>query len=464
MTPPSPHSTSDDFPTLMSPQELMDIVRSGPRTLKFCSIVRFAVGRPDEPALPDFVHALKTCDTIRSIHCNRHFTTGFSDDEWCDIVRSFGQVHNLEELVFVDGGDSRLRRVNLGVLTHVLTHALTLEKLLFGKNWLLVGDETQRKRFVIALSRLPCLRHFEYAGCGCFTELYQAISPRSSPTDLLLSFSSCRDLRCVRITNSTYFAPDYSCRLLEQFVQTCANLTELSIVTKPANWPALLRSKSIEHLTLTHCDPTGNRLSVRQGTATSLGWPQQLMSDDDVERCSRDLALNSQLRHVSLRFWSETFPANLGTALANQLEKNIILRFLELSDYTGQESGCRVPNPTLVVTPFPLDVPTLKKFSKCLNTSNLHLQIRIDIAAGNDEVPEREMERIRMESILNSLDCRRWMTAETNSMHHDDCFSVFERLEEKLSVEPTSFMLQSCLFEIVRANPLICCRPNSQER
>jgi hypothetical protein len=93
----------------------------------------------------------------------------------------------------------------------------------------------------------------------------------------------------------------------------------------------------------------------------------------------------------------------------------------------------------------------------------MNLQLRIDLVAGNDEVTAREIERIRMESILNSLDRRHWITTETNCLHQDDCFSVLDELEKKLSAEPTPLMLQSCLYEIVRAYPMICHRPNSHE-
>lgn len=289
------------FPTITQCSDLMALVESNPTVLELCSIVQFSKHdnfyqqqkqqQQNSHTLADFIAALERNTSIVRIHCNRHFTTGFNEEEWCQIVLAFGSIRSLRDLVFVDGGDSRLRRVNINVLATVIQRnnkksatqtattttastqqlqqqAQKLRRIEFGKFWLLTDNDGQRHCLATALRHHATLEVFSYAGCGLYNHtnhrhdqllLYQSIAPRSAPNAILDALGTCPNLKAVHIVNSPYCAFDYTPEGLASLMLADAaplgpmisnnnnnkkQLRELSLVTNPCHWKLFLNDEN----------------------------------------------------------------------------------------------------------------------------------------------------------------------------------------------------------------------------
>jgi hypothetical protein len=289
----------------------------GPRELHLHSIVQFpryvAPGSHDSASFEDFIAALSANRSIEKVHCNRHFTTGLSDEEWCRTIQALGRLPSLKELVFVDGGDSRLRRVRLELVASLLRRdAPQLQRLEFQERWLLIGDEPQRRRFARALREHPSLEFFSYAGCGP-VRLYQSIAPRSNPDLILQALTSCPNIKVVRLAVYPYHASDYSEEALQRLAGK-PGLTELAVVTR--HWHAIatvLREESCTLETLRLINHT-----TRVPVADSLS-------------IARVVKNNKRLQSLSLQA-SVHFEDRGLYHLAMAVKKSKILKQLVLSD------------------------------------------------------------------------------------------------------------------------------------
>lgn len=536
--------SADAFPTIMQCADLMAMVQAGPQVLELKSIVQFPVHKPDSYALTDFLDALQQNDTILRIQCNRHFTTGFSDEEWCLILAAFGRIQRLEELIFVDGGDSRLRRLRIDVLADAVllstnTRARNLRKLEFGKFWLLMGNDGHRRRFAAALRGHATLESFAYAGCGIHTPtLYQSIAPRSHPDAILEALGTCPRMKSVQITNSPYCAPDYSPVALLALVTAASSgnnrstsIQDLSIVTQPSNWRYCLghgssistnnssnsnngiRPCALERLVLTHSGRRTCRVEDVLAVAASL------------DRRQNALAAN-KLRHLSLRLWGPHayFPRDedengiggddsannnsitnnymkrprrgrrrISQALADALRHNMTLCVLELSDCSGHgsdgsssSSRQRTPSsvfddeqqqeqrlPPKILSDGSGDEYSFDAIDYDILTEavrdNGSVQIYVDVGLPSDNGDMRAAyDRLRMESTLNAVGRASLVMASVNVIRPDKnkkpnadwCESLSQL--NSLCHRDDGPLLQSCLYQLVRSNPLLVCGRQSR--
>jgi hypothetical protein len=486
--------SSDAFPTIMQCDELMAMVKKGPQVLELRSIVQFPILKPGSYSLADFLEALLHCDTIRTVRCNRHFTTGFGDEEWCQILLAFGQVPHLNELVFVDGGDSRLRRIRIDVLADVLHTAQKLRKLEFGKFWLLMGNDDNRRRFARSLEHHPTLTSFLYEGCGFRTQLYQSIAPRSQPDAIISALRTCPNMQSIQITSSPYCAPDYTTTGLEQLFSaqgSCTSLTNLSLVTQPSRWGPLLAARQrmehqegsmvaiplLERLVLTHCVVRGNHyrpsLMMPQAlttSTTSTALPS-CCSVEDVARVADGLKHSVSLRHLSLRLWGSGayFPQQSGQqrisqAFADALRVNASLRFLELSDYSGHGgSYCSEHLSAKNLPPKMINSDSQRSFDEidyeilaAAVRDNGRVQIYVDVGLpANDDGMKAAYDNVRIESNLNAVGRGRLVDGFASAK--TDWCEALSRLKE-LCHKDDGPVLQSCLYQLLRLHPLLCCR------
>jgi hypothetical protein len=83
----------------MNPRELVAHIRSGPSELKLDEPLRFRRRTRSNPCdFNEFIQALQSSETIRSVECESHRMLGIIEDEWVHLVKTFGSiigVHNL---------------------------------------------------------------------------------------------------------------------------------------------------------------------------------------------------------------------------------------------------------------------------------------------------------------------------------------------------------------------------------
>jgi hypothetical protein len=471
-------SSVDDFPTIMQCGELMSMVQAGPKVLELRSIVQFPVHKANAYSLHHFVAALRSNDTISSIRCNRHFTTGFNDEEWCEILIAFGQVRRLESLVFVDGGDSRLRRLRIDLLADILQSARRIRKLEFGKFWLLMGNDGHRQRFAAALRCHATLESFVYAGCGIHTQLYQSISPRAVPDALIEALSTCPNLKSVHVTNSPYCAYDYSVAGLIHLM-ACSDvslqspLQTLSIVTRPSNWRmvgSVLHRSALQRLVLIHSGRDACTADALMALLHNLRHANRLQYLA-LHLCG----LHSYFPQTGLDQTDQR--RRISQVMADTIRQNWTLQVWDLSDGTGH--GFETTDSTSVnhVVPFKRyratklhsDTRNAREYS--FDETDYHIltdavrdngtvQLYIDVALpeGNKALRTAQ-DRLHMESILNAVQFRHDNGSNTN-VHRDGTERCYESLSKLMDHfehgdEP---MLQSCLYTLVRSCPLLCHR------
>jgi hypothetical protein len=455
----------------------------GAHVLELRSIVQFPVHKTNAYSLQDFVAALRTNDTISSIRCNRHFTTGFNDEEWREILIAFGQVRRLENLVFVDGGDSRLRRLRIDLLADILQSARRIRKLEFGKFWLLMGNDGHRQRFAATLRCHATLESFVYAGCGIHTQLYQTISPRAVPDALIEALSTCPNLKSVHITNSPYCAYDYSVAGLIHLM-ACADVTlpsplqTLSIVTRPSNWRmvgSVLHRSALQRLVLIHSG-------------------RDACTADALMALLYNLRLSNRLQYLALHLCGlhSYFPQtgldqtdqrrhSISQVMADTIRQNSTLLVWELSDGTGhgfETTGIQVdataddhvvPFKRYRATKLYSDARNVREYS--FDSTDYHIladavrdngnvQLYIDVALPEDnEALRTAQDRLHMESILNAVQFRQDHGNNTN-VHRDGTERCYESLSKLMDhfEQDDGPMLQSCLYTLVRSSPLLCHR------
>jgi len=470
----------DKFPTILQSQDLMAIVTATPPPpiLELRSIVQFPIPKPGSASLSDFLDTFAHNTTTHTIRCSRHFTTGFSDEEFCRILRAFGRLSGLRTLVFCDGGDSRLRRLHLGEVADLLGAARQLEHLWLERYWLLTGNDGERTRLARALARHPGLRSFQYAGCGVSSsnhgsnknqqqqqplQLYQAIAPRADPDAVVRALASAPHLQSVRLTHSPYCARDYSARGLARLL---FHVQELSVVTRVANWAPVL-----EQLSARHNDSEDDVMQHRRLVLTTCEHGLTCSADVLGVELTRALAAVRGLSQLSLRFWGGKIQPLRDTSLhlAAALRQNTSLRLLEVSD-----GGCKsedddddclpiviARNSTFSIPPKKVILPSEEK--GCLNAvdfqrlasalcenTNLQLHLNIGVAA----VDQDALERLRIESNLNAVGRGRLMEGTLSADEFLE--SVGSKMKEQCRNDDCAF-LQSCLFRQLRCNPLYWC-------
>lgn len=85
---------------MRTPQEVMDHIESGPENINFNYPLRFRRRTRSNPySFDDFLQALRSSRTIRSVECHNHEGLGITESKWCRLVQTFSSIRGLTELV-----------------------------------------------------------------------------------------------------------------------------------------------------------------------------------------------------------------------------------------------------------------------------------------------------------------------------------------------------------------------------
>jgi hypothetical protein len=85
----------------MNPRELVDHIHSGPVKLALDKPLRFRRRTRSNPCdFNEFLHALQSSETIRSVDCESYHTLGITEDEWVLLVKTIGSIKDIPRLEF----------------------------------------------------------------------------------------------------------------------------------------------------------------------------------------------------------------------------------------------------------------------------------------------------------------------------------------------------------------------------
>jgi hypothetical protein len=83
----------------MSSRELVDHIRSGPAKLVLTAPLRFRRRTRSNPCdFNEFLQALQSSETIRSVRCEAHALLSISEDQWVLLVRTHGRIKDIQHL------------------------------------------------------------------------------------------------------------------------------------------------------------------------------------------------------------------------------------------------------------------------------------------------------------------------------------------------------------------------------
>jgi hypothetical protein len=83
----------------MNPREFVDYIRSGPAKLMLDEPLRFRCRTRSNPCdCNEFLEALRSSETIRTIRCESHLDLGISEDEWTLLLKTLGSIKGIQNL------------------------------------------------------------------------------------------------------------------------------------------------------------------------------------------------------------------------------------------------------------------------------------------------------------------------------------------------------------------------------
>jgi hypothetical protein len=84
----------------MNSRELCDRIRSGPAELVIDEALRFRRRTRSNPCtFSEFLEALQSSETIRTVECRSHRTLGITEDEWALLIKTLGIIKDVEDLL-----------------------------------------------------------------------------------------------------------------------------------------------------------------------------------------------------------------------------------------------------------------------------------------------------------------------------------------------------------------------------
>jgi hypothetical protein len=85
----------------MNPRELVNHIRSGPTKLVLDKPLRFRRRIRSNPCdFKEFLQALRSSDTIRTVECGSQLNLRISEHEWVLLLKTFGSIRDIQHLEF----------------------------------------------------------------------------------------------------------------------------------------------------------------------------------------------------------------------------------------------------------------------------------------------------------------------------------------------------------------------------
>jgi hypothetical protein len=395
----------------MKPRELVDHIHSGPAKLVLDKPLRFRRRTRSNPCdFNEFLQALHSSKTIRTVRCESQERLGISEDQWVLLVEALGRIKDIQHLKFFCTPGSRDFHPFQAVADAV-SNAHSLRKLEVDHLAFFSRYQTGAAALANALREHTALQELTWFDYGS----------QPGPPDL-------------------FFDP------VLRVLPACPHLRRVTILTKCASADAmknLLQMQSAidlylllekEHLLAVADEIRRGRCNVQNLTlAMEQGTISEATEAVKAEACA--IRLDRNLEHLTLEV-DMGFTDEAGVALAEALTINNSLRKIDLRH-------CKAT----------LGAQAYEAFSAMLriNTS-LVLKLPPDDPAGADERLRDSREQIRIEQRLNQVGRGRLLASrQTTRAEYVDALN-----ELNSDNDDDLFAFQvSCLYSLLRLNPSI---------
>jgi hypothetical protein len=425
----------------MNPRELVDHIRSGPAELvldkplpRFPRRTRshpypFCCRTPSPCDYNDFIQALQSSETIRSVTCHSHRRLRIAEDEWELLVNTIGSIEGIQTLLALSctGGSPDFHPFQ--VVADAVSSAQSLHKLEVG-----IGGETFPRdpsgliALANALGEHTALQGFIWDDfCSPQEETPQDVSP----DPVLQALLACPYLRCARIM--TKCAGADAIRSLLQLPMAIG----LQLTLLPHHW--LVVADEIRQ----------DRYHVQSLKMCLLrGAPSE--DTKAVKAVASAIRSNPPLVCLCLQL-DHGFTDEVGVALAKALMSNTNLRTITLSvDAVLDEPIATTRN---IET---LGVPAYEAFSAMLrvNTS-ITLELPRFDSAGGDESLRDSRDQMRIEQGLNRVGRGKLLSSsQTTRKEWVDALHKLDSYNFNVDESPT-FRI-GCLHSLLQLDPGMC--------
>jgi hypothetical protein len=426
----------------MNTRERMDHIHSGPAELKLDEPLRFRRRARSNPCdFNDFLEALRSSETIRTVECGSHRELGISEDEWVLLVKTLGSIKGIEDLELHCISGSRDFH-SFQAVANALNNAQSLRKLeIYIESETFPGDSQGLAALANALREHTVLQEF---ACIDFSHVQLQAAQNTALNSLLQALSACLHLRKVTIMTANGSA-DAMKTLLHLHKATELHLvlaTELQLVLETEHWLAV--ADEIRQ----------GRCNVQTLTLTML---QDMRSEttEAVKAVASAIQLDCNLEDLTLEI-KNGFTDEEGLALAEALTVNTTLRMIKLAVYFPYNE---------VRNEATLGAPAYKAFAAMLRVNtNLVLELPEFEFAGADERLLESRKQMHIEQRLNKVGRGKLLASKqttkeewVDALHELSSDDVDDEPED-VDDEPEALRI-SCLFSLLRLNPSVVCMP-----
>jgi hypothetical protein len=396
----------------MNPRELVDHIHSGPAELVLDEALRFRRRTRSNPCdFNEFLQALQSSETIRTVECKGHQVLGITEDEWVLLVKALGRIRDIRFLNLCCESDSR-DFDPFQTIAEAVNSARSLYKLRVSQ---------QSQTFPRDPSGLLALANTlrEHATLEEFTWLdwCPLLAPRDLSLDpVLRALPACPHLRKVLIM--TQYASSEAMKCLLQL----RPVTELRILMATEHWLAV--AEEIRQ----------GRCNVQKLSLYSMHTNSRSEATEAVQAVVSAIRRDCNLKHLTLESF-HSFTNEESVALAEALTVNTTLRMINFSQATLSAPGYEALSAMLRVnTSLVLQLPLFE-------TDGADTKL---LESRNQMVIEARLNRVGRGRLLASRQTRR--EEYVDALHELDSYNV----------DDSPAFQVSCLYSLLRLCPAVC--------
>jgi hypothetical protein len=400
-----------------SHHELVKHIRSGPAELMLDKPLGFRRRMYFNPCgFNEFLLALQSSKTIRTVRCGSHLALVISEDEWVLLIKTLGSIKGIEDLHFCCRPGSRdFHPFQAGADAVNSAHSLRVLGVGIG-DATFPSDPSGVTALANALRKHTSLQEFILAD-SC----HRLVAAQEDTLDpVLRALPTCPHLQKVII--KTRCASADAMKNLLQLQST----TELLLVLTPDHWLAVA-----DEIRRGHCNV--QRLNLILALSSTSG------ATEAVKAVASAIRLDQNLEHLTL-IVEDGFTDEGCVALAEALTVNKTLRKMTLS------SGA---------TTFGAHV--YEAFSAMLSVNtNLVLELHPFEYDGADERLLEAWHQMGIELRLNQVGRGKLLSSSLTT--REEYVDALHELNTYNAKESLAFQV-SCLYSLLRSKPSVACMP-----
>jgi hypothetical protein len=408
----------------MNPRELVDHIQSGPAELVLDKPLRFRRRtRTNSCGFNEFLQALQTSETIRTVNCESYQELGISKDAWVLLVKMLGSIKDIQQFeleIFCAAGSRYFDPFQ--AVADAVNNAKSLRKLVIGlERETFPRDLSGLTALANALREHTALQEFFWFDFDSRLEAAQitAVDP------VLWALPACPHLRKVAIMTKCASA-DAIQNLLRLHSTTC-----LHLVLQTDLWLAVA-----DEIRCGRCNVQTLTLSMLQAARSEAA--------EAVKAVASAIRLDRNIEFLYLQM-ENGFTDEAGVALAEALTVNKTLRMLDLSGTVPGGSRTNVRNPVSLGT------QSYEAFSAMLlvNTSLVLELPPLDIAVRDERLFE-SCGQMRIEQRLNKVGRGKLLSSSQTTK--EEWVDAMHELSSNEVDDSDAFRL-SCMYSLFRLNP-----------